>query len=181
MRTGAVEMRNSLFKRGYLGAVRRYCPDLQLADLLPEEAGIRAQAVLRDGTLVHDFLFTQSNRTLHVINAPSPAATSAIPIGDMIARLLPRRPPLRINIAAEVPPAEAFLMWNEQRAQVCPSLRLTPIPQTSPTASRKRSAEAFSPMRAVVPSTPPTPGITVFSRRLSSSPSMSTTCWRSLP
>ena len=86
--SGAMEMRNSLSKRGYLGAVRRYCPDLQLADLLPEEAGIRAQAVLRDGTLVHDFLFTQTDRTLHVINAPSPAATSAIPIGDMIAERL---------------------------------------------------------------------------------------------
>ena len=88
IRSGAVEMRNSLIKRGYLSAVRRYCPDLQLADLLPEEAGIRAQAVLRDGTLVHDFLLTQTHRTLHVINAPSPAATSAIPIGEMIAERL---------------------------------------------------------------------------------------------
>jgi L-2-hydroxyglutarate oxidase len=88
IRSGAMEMRNSLSKRGYLGAVRKYCPDLQLTDLLPEEAGIRAQAVLRDGTLVHDFLFTQTDRTLHVINAPSPAATSAIPIGEMIANRL---------------------------------------------------------------------------------------------
>jgi L-2-hydroxyglutarate oxidase len=86
LRTGIMEMRNSLFKRGFLAAARRYCPDLQLDDLLPEEAGIRAQAVMRDGTLVHDFLFAESGRTLHVINAPSPAATSAIPIGDMIAR-----------------------------------------------------------------------------------------------
>src|SRR3954453_13170051 len=85
VRTGLLEMRNSLFKRGFLAAARRYCPDLRLADLLPEEAGIRAQAVLRDGTLVHDFLFAQSERTLHAINAPSPAATSAIPIGEMIA------------------------------------------------------------------------------------------------
>jgi L-2-hydroxyglutarate oxidase len=86
LRTGIMEMRNSLFKRGFLAAARRYCPDLQLNELLPEQAGIRAQAVLRDGTLVHDFLFAESSRTLHVINAPSPAATSAIPIGDMIAR-----------------------------------------------------------------------------------------------
>jgi L-2-hydroxyglutarate oxidase len=85
VRTGAVEVRNSLVKRGYLGAVRRYCPEIGLADLLPEEAGIRAQAVLPDGTLVHDFLFTESDRMLHVINAPSPAATAAIPIGQMIA------------------------------------------------------------------------------------------------
>jgi (S)-2-hydroxyglutarate dehydrogenase len=85
VRTGAIEVRNSLIKRGYLGAVRRYCPEIGLADLLPEEAGIRAQAVLPDGTLVHDFLFTESDRMLHVINAPSPAATAAIPIGQMIA------------------------------------------------------------------------------------------------
>jgi L-2-hydroxyglutarate oxidase len=84
VRTGAVEMRNSLWKRGYLNACRRYCPDLRLNDLLPEEAGIRAQAVLRDGTMVHDFLFHQTDRTLHVCNAPSPAATSAIPIAELI-------------------------------------------------------------------------------------------------
>jgi L-2-hydroxyglutarate oxidase len=53
--------------------------------MLPEKAGIRAQAVLRDGTLVHDFLFVETDRMLHVCNAPSPAATSAIPIGEMIA------------------------------------------------------------------------------------------------
>jgi len=85
VRTGALEMRNSLFKRGYLAAARRYCPSLQLSDLLPYEAGIRAQAVLADGTMVHDFLLEETARSLHVLNAPSPAATSAIPIGEMIA------------------------------------------------------------------------------------------------
>ena len=85
VRTGAIEMRNSLFKRGYLAAARRYCPSLQLSDLLPYEAGIRAQAVLADGTMVHDFLLEETARSLHVLNAPSPAATSAIPIGEMIA------------------------------------------------------------------------------------------------
>ena len=59
-------------------------PDLTLADLLPEPAGIRAQAVRRDGTLVHDFLFAESDRMLHVCNAPSPAATSALPIAELI-------------------------------------------------------------------------------------------------
>ncbi|MCG7587415.1 L-2-hydroxyglutarate oxidase, partial [Photobacterium sp. OFAV2-7] len=53
-------------------------------DLQPYPAGIRAQAVLKDGTLVHDFLFAESRRSLHVCNAPSPAATSAIPIGNYI-------------------------------------------------------------------------------------------------
>ena len=83
--SGSVEMKNSLFKSGYLEQCRKYCPSLEIGDLLPFEAGIRAQAVMRDGTLVHDFLFAQTPRMLHVCNAPSPAATSAIPIGEMIA------------------------------------------------------------------------------------------------
>lgn len=81
----AEELRNSLWKAGYLAQCRKYCPDLSLADLEPGIAGIRAQAVLRDGTLVHDFLFAETARMLHICNAPSPAATSAIPIARMIA------------------------------------------------------------------------------------------------
>jgi (S)-2-hydroxyglutarate dehydrogenase len=88
VRTGARELRNSMFKRGYLRECRKYCPELTMDDLQPETAGIRAQAVLRDGTLVHDFLFAETPRTLHVCNAPSPAATSAIPIGELIAARL---------------------------------------------------------------------------------------------
>jgi L-2-hydroxyglutarate oxidase len=79
------ELTGSLLKSAYLKECRKYCPSLAVEDLLPYTAGIRAQAVTRDGTLVHDFLFLQSERTLHVCNAPSPAATSAIPIGRMIA------------------------------------------------------------------------------------------------
>jgi (S)-2-hydroxyglutarate dehydrogenase len=82
---GVEEMRNSLWKRGYLAQCRKYCPSLSLADLQPGVAGIRAQAVLRDGTLVQDFLFAETARMLHVCNVPSPAATSAIPIAHMIA------------------------------------------------------------------------------------------------
>jgi L-2-hydroxyglutarate oxidase len=85
LKSGVTEMRNSVLKRGYLKECQKYCPSLALEDLLPEKAGIRAQAVMRDGTLVHDFLFVQTDRMLHVCNAPSPAATSAIPIGEMIA------------------------------------------------------------------------------------------------
>lgn len=83
--SGTAEMKNSLFKRGYLQQCRKYCPSLEVDDLLPYEAGIRAQAVMRDGSLVHDFLFAETPRMVHVCNAPSPAATSAIPIGQMIA------------------------------------------------------------------------------------------------
>jgi (S)-2-hydroxyglutarate dehydrogenase len=83
-RSGVMEWRNSLFPRFYLEACRKYCPDLTVADLLPEAAGIRAQAVTSTGELVHDFLFLETERMLHVCNAPSPAATSAIPIARMI-------------------------------------------------------------------------------------------------
>ena len=79
-------MRRSLSKSLYLKECQKYCPSLTESDLLPYEAGIRAQAVMQDGTLVHDFLFLNTDRMLHVCNAPSPAATSAIPIGEMIAR-----------------------------------------------------------------------------------------------
>ena len=83
-KTGLVETKNSWFKPGYLKLVQKYCPQLKLENLQPYPAGIRAQAVLKDGTLVHDFLFAESPRSLHVCNAPSPAATSAIPIGNYI-------------------------------------------------------------------------------------------------
>lgn len=84
-RSGVTEMKNSLMKSGYLKLCQKYCPDLTLDDLKPQEAGIRAQAVLRDGTLVHDFLIKKTARSVYVCNAPSPAATSALPIGKMIA------------------------------------------------------------------------------------------------
>lgn len=86
MVTGAKEVAGSLSRRRYLALARRYCPTLELSDLQPEEAGIRAQAVDRNGKLLHDFAFGSTARTLHVLNAPSPAATSAIPIGREIAR-----------------------------------------------------------------------------------------------
>ncbi|MGB8381467.1 MAG: L-2-hydroxyglutarate oxidase [Dermatophilaceae bacterium] len=85
LRTGLAEQWNSLYKPGYLKLVRKYCPSLTVEDLLPEPAGIRAQAVLADGTLVHDFLLKRTDRMLHVCNAPSPAATSAMPIAALIA------------------------------------------------------------------------------------------------
>jgi L-2-hydroxyglutarate oxidase len=83
-KTGLIETYNSWWKPGYLKTVQKYCSSLTLADLKPYPAGIRAQAVMANGDLVHDFLFAQSNRSLHVCNAPSPAATSAIPIGEYI-------------------------------------------------------------------------------------------------
>ncbi|WP_336741224.1 L-2-hydroxyglutarate oxidase [Aureimonas altamirensis] len=83
-RSGSTEFLNSLSRARYLEQCRKYCPSLTLEDLGAPGAGIRAQAILADGTLVQDFLFLQSARMLHVCNAPSPAATSAMPIGRMI-------------------------------------------------------------------------------------------------
>ena len=84
LRPGLFELKNSLYKKGYLEQVQKYCPSLTLADLEPYPAGVRAQAVSNDGKLVDDFLFVNTKRTVNVCNAPSPAATSAIPIGTHI-------------------------------------------------------------------------------------------------
>lgn len=83
-KVSTTELKNSLYKEGYLELVRKYCPSLSVSDLHEYPAGIRAQAVTRDGQLVSDFLFVSTARTLSVCNAPSPAATSAIPIGNHI-------------------------------------------------------------------------------------------------
>jgi L-2-hydroxyglutarate oxidase len=91
LRYGVRETWNSVCKRAYLSRLRRYCPSLRLADLEPFPPGIRAQAVLRDGTMLHDFLFEETPRSLHVCNAPSPAATSALPIARHICDTLAPR------------------------------------------------------------------------------------------
>nr|WP_237508589.1 L-2-hydroxyglutarate oxidase [Streptomyces sp. SID8382] len=85
-RYGAGELRRSLSKRAFTDAVRRLLPDVTADDLIAAPAGVRAQAVLPDGTLVDDFLISQSPRIVHVLNAPSPAATASLPIGREVAR-----------------------------------------------------------------------------------------------
>ena len=77
-------MWNSVYKRGYLQQIHKYCPSIAIDDLLPYPTGVRAMAVTKDGGMIDDFLFRASDRSLHVCNAPSPAATSAIPIGKYI-------------------------------------------------------------------------------------------------
>ncbi|MFC9430976.1 L-2-hydroxyglutarate oxidase [Streptomyces sp. NPDC056987] len=85
-RYGAGELRRSLSKRAFAAAVRRLLPAVRDADLRPAAAGVRAQAILRDGTLADDFLIRRARRTVHVLNAPSPAATASLPIGREVAR-----------------------------------------------------------------------------------------------
>lgn len=85
-RQEAGEIRRSLSRRAFTADARRLLPALRPRDLRPAPAGVRAQAVLPDGTLVDDFLFGGSGPFVHVLNAPSPAATAALPIGREVAR-----------------------------------------------------------------------------------------------
>ncbi|MFJ2233047.1 L-2-hydroxyglutarate oxidase [Streptomyces sp. NPDC087859] len=85
-RYGAGELRRSVSRAAFADAVRRLLPAVEDGDLVPSAAGVRAQAVLRDGTLVDDFLIKEGPRTVHVLNAPSPAATASLPIGREVAR-----------------------------------------------------------------------------------------------
>ncbi|MEU9120526.1 L-2-hydroxyglutarate oxidase [Streptomyces sp. NPDC048506] len=85
-RHGAGELHRSLSRRAFTDAVRRLLPAAREEDLIPSPAGVRAQAVLPDGTLVDDFLFAESPGMIHVLNAPSPAATASLPIGREVAR-----------------------------------------------------------------------------------------------
>jgi L-2-hydroxyglutarate oxidase len=85
-RYGAGELRRSLSKPAFTAAVRRLLPAVTEADLVRAPSGVRAQAVARDGTLVDDFLIREAPRTVHVLNAPSPAATAGLPIGREVAR-----------------------------------------------------------------------------------------------
>lgn len=87
-RAGVAELMHALSRRAYLQAARRYCPNLRLEDLATKSCGIRAQAVNRSGEMLHDFLFQSTPRSVHVLNAPSPAATSAFPIAHAIVERL---------------------------------------------------------------------------------------------
>ena len=78
------ELRGSFSKNYYVKQLQQYVPEVSKEDLKPYPAGVRAQAVDRDGKLIEDFLFIESDRILHSCNAPSPAATSSLPIGQHI-------------------------------------------------------------------------------------------------
>ena len=85
-RTGAAEVYRDLSKRAFVAACQRFIPELTHAHVMPGPSGVRAQSVARDGGLVDDFVFNiQGNRLMHVRNAPSPAATSCLAIGQLIA------------------------------------------------------------------------------------------------
>ena len=84
-RTGVAEMRIAFSKRAFARAAQRYVPELEAGDLEHAWHGVRAQALHRDGRLEDDFVFSEAGRTLHVRNAPSPAATASLAIARLIA------------------------------------------------------------------------------------------------
>lgn len=105
-RTGMGEMHRSLSKRAFLQALRRLMPALERGHLRPGGAGVRAQAVERSGAMVDDFRIQRAERMVHVLNAPSPAATASMAIGRYIAALAAQSLGLRRQGSATVP-AEA--------------------------------------------------------------------------
>jgi (S)-2-hydroxyglutarate dehydrogenase len=84
-RTGARELAHALSRRLLVREAARFVPAIGLADVQPGPTGIRAQALGRDGALLDDFLLARTGRAVHVLNAPSPAATASLAIGELIA------------------------------------------------------------------------------------------------
>jgi L-2-hydroxyglutarate oxidase len=87
-RMGVGEIWRSWSKRAFARALQALMPEITAADLVPGGAGVRAQAVDPDGKLVDDFRIVEAERQIHVLNAPSPAATASIAIGEGIADLV---------------------------------------------------------------------------------------------
>ena len=83
-RAGGAELWRTARPAAALRVMRRYLPELGLEDLRPGPSGIRAQVVGRDGRLVDDFLYERAGDALHVLNAPSPAATAALAIAEHV-------------------------------------------------------------------------------------------------
>lgn len=86
--TGAGEMARSVSRRMLAAALRRLVPDLRAEDLLPGGCGVRAQALSADGSLVDDFVVTRAGPVVNVLNAPSPAATASLAVGEQVAELV---------------------------------------------------------------------------------------------
>lgn len=89
-RSGIDEWRRSFSKKLFVRALQKLVPEVGEGDLVPGGAGVRAQALKADGTLVDDFQFAPSGKILHVLNVPSPAATASLAIGETIVDLAAR-------------------------------------------------------------------------------------------
>jgi L-2-hydroxyglutarate oxidase len=90
-KTGMGEMHRSFSKSAFTKALQKLLPEIQESDLVTGGAGVRAQACDRQGGLVDDFMILEANRAINVCNAPSPAATSSLSIGETVARLALKR------------------------------------------------------------------------------------------
>ncbi|MDW8289329.1 MAG: L-2-hydroxyglutarate oxidase [Armatimonadota bacterium] len=90
-RVGLGELWRSLSKRAFVRSLQRLVPEVMEEHLLPAPAGVRAQAVTPDGRMVDDFLWLDTPRAVHVLNAPSPAATASLAIGEQIVQRLSER------------------------------------------------------------------------------------------
>ena len=88
---GLGEMWRSLSKQAFVRALQRLMPEIRAEHLLPAPAGVRAQALARDGNLVDDFLIVEGERVVNICNAPSPAATSSLNIGNLVVDKLAGR------------------------------------------------------------------------------------------
>jgi L-2-hydroxyglutarate oxidase len=84
-KTGFGEIYRSLSKKAFVTALQKLVPEISPDDVMPAGAGVRAQAVASDGSLVDDFRILESERMIHVLNAPSPGATASLSIGETIA------------------------------------------------------------------------------------------------
>jgi L-2-hydroxyglutarate oxidase LhgO len=84
-RTGATELRHAASRSAFVGAAARFVPELRPVDVEPGFVGVRAQALARDGRLIDDFVFSATERALHVRNAPSPGATASLAIARHVA------------------------------------------------------------------------------------------------
>jgi (S)-2-hydroxyglutarate dehydrogenase len=85
-RTGIGEIHRSVSKKAFVRGLEKLVPEVEEGDVIPISAGVRAQALNEDGAMVDDFLISEGENSVHVLNAPSPAATASIPIGQEIAR-----------------------------------------------------------------------------------------------
>jgi L-2-hydroxyglutarate oxidase len=92
-RAGIAEMARSISRHAFAVAVCRLVPGITAADLVRAPAGVRAMAVSADGTLLDDFVVQAAPRQVHLLNAPSPAATSALEIGRYVAHRLAKAMP----------------------------------------------------------------------------------------
>jgi L-2-hydroxyglutarate oxidase len=90
-KTGMGEFYRSFSKAAFTKALQKLIPDVQEDDLIPAESGVRAQACDKFGGLIDDFKIIEEKRAIHILNAPSPAATSSLSIGKTIAEMASKR------------------------------------------------------------------------------------------